>query len=521
MKILSFKPGHDGTIAGVDTATQRLLFSYEAEKGGFPRNAALTPDTFLDAGLWFNQLPDGIALSGWSIPQVDHATVSGAGYRGIGQGSEQVRKISFFGKTLEYFSSTHERSHIWTAYAMSPFAQGEPCYALLWEGIFGDFYEIDSALKIHHLGKVVAAPGQKYAFLYTLADPACLQSAGAFQKGNAGKLMAASAMGDASRADAGADALIDHILNWDTDAKGLNKSDFSSSPYFDAGTDNKRFHDLAARFSNTLFDRFHSFAKANLTKGYPLLISGGCGLNCDWNTRWKNSRLFPDVFVPPCTSDSGSAIGTAVDAMRHYEGLAKLDWDVNSGQAFIDDPIDLQDVTMAELDLPGIAAALHRGAIIGWATGNCEIGPRALGNRSILAAPFSIETRRKLNKIKGRHADAPIAPVCLEEDVSDHFDWAGPSPYMLHFQKVIDPRLKAIEYLDGSARVQTVTRRQNARLYALLQEFKKISGVSVLCNTSLNFKEAGFINRTSDLCHYARIGGLDAFVAGISFYRFD
>ncbi|MEM8650901.1 MAG: carbamoyltransferase C-terminal domain-containing protein, partial [Pseudomonadota bacterium] len=300
----------------------------------------------------------------------------------------------------------------------------------------------------------------------------------------------------------------------------LQKGDFISSPYFNIGADDPRFHSLAAKFSETLFERFHSFAKSNLVKGHPLLVSGGCGLNCDWNTRWKNSPLFRDVFVPPCTSDSGSAIGTAVDAMRHYTGRAKLDWDVNSGQAFVDDQIDLVDVAMTEVNLTEVAAALFEGAIIGWATDNCEIGPRALGNRSILAAPFEIETRKKLNRVKGRHADAPIAPVCLEEDVSEHFDWSGPSPYMLHFQKVIDPRLKAVEHLDGTARVQTVTHKQNARLYTLLQEFKKLSGFGVLCNTSLNFKEAGFINKTSDLCHYARTNGLDAFVAGISFYRF-
>jgi hydroxymethyl cephem carbamoyltransferase len=122
--------------------------------------------------------------------------------------------------------------------------------------------------------------------------------------------------------------------------------------------------------------------------------------------------------------------------------------------------------------------------------------------------------------VKGRSKNAPVAPVCLEEDVSKHFDWSGPSPHMLYFQNVTNKDLEAIRHIDGSARVQTVNREQNPMLYDLLREYKAISGVGVLCNTSLNFKKAGFINKTSDLYHYARTSGLDGFVAGISHYKF-
>jgi hydroxymethyl cephem carbamoyltransferase len=166
-----------------------------------------------------------------------------------------------------------------------------------------------------------------------------------------------------------------------------------------------------------------------------------------------------------------------------------------------------------------VAIALNSGKVIGWAQGCCEIGPRALGNRSILAAPFSNEMRDRLNLIKGRTGVAPIAPVCLEEDVSMHFECSRPSPHMLYLHRAMDPRLKAITHVDNSARLQTVSRDQNAMIYGLLKEFKEISGVGVLCNTSLNFKGAGFINKTSDLYHYARSTGLDGFVAGITFYQ--
>ena len=523
MKILSFKPGHDGTIASLDAEKGELLFSYEAEKDSFLRNASITPDAFMDAARWFQELPDVLSLSGWSKTNLDTVSTSGAGYLGIGNGSEVVEKRIFFGKSVDFYSSTHERSHIWSAYAMSPFQQGEPCYILVWEGTLGDFYEIDQHLQIKHLGQVMAAPGNKYAFLYTLSDPTLSIQKGQLQNEEPGKLMALSASGNLGPVDKDEQKVIDFILTHETALSTIDKENLTDSPFYNLGVHSQKFKNLAAKFSDALFNVFYKYAEANLNKGYPLLIVGGCGLNCEWNTRWKNCGLFREVFVPPCTNDTGSAIGTAVDAMRHYTGKAKLDWTVYTGQPFNDNigVSEMEDVVASELNLSDVANALYRGDIIGWARGNCEIGPRALGNRSILAAPFHAKMLERLNTIKGREKFKPIAPVCLEEDVSKHFDWKGPSPHMLYFQKLTDTRLEAIKHMDGSARVQTISRVQNAVIYDLLTEFKKISGVGVVCNTSLNYHGTGFINRTSDLYNYAKMVGLDGFVAGITYYRFS
>ncbi|WP_425082406.1 carbamoyltransferase C-terminal domain-containing protein [Ruegeria arenilitoris] len=520
MKIFSINPGHDGSIAGVDAHNQSLLFSYEAEKDSFPRNAPINADTLINAALWFDQLPDVLALSGWSTTGGEHSPRSGAGYLGVGGASEIIGKKRFFGKSLDFYSSTHERSHIWSTYAMSPFEQGEPCYVLVWEGVLGDFYEVDGNLKIHHLGRVMNNPGRLFSFLYALVDPDSPGSNGVGRKSDAGKLMAASALGKATNDDEEADKLISALLSKNAANIPLIKEDFRTSTFYNAGVSTQRFRDLAAKYSDAIFSTFYNFAKLNLTKGLPLLISGGCGLNCDWNTRWRDCGIFRDVFVPPCTNDAGSAIGTAVDAMRHFTGRAKLEWLVYSGPPFCDDQVDMGSVSVSELNLKAIASALYEGMIFGWALGNCELGPRALGNRSILAAPFSTKTRDRLNSIKGRALDAPIAPVCLEEDVSKHFEWCGSSPYMLHFAKVTNPNLKAVTHLDGSARLQTVRQDQNAMLYNLLREFREMSGAGVLCNTSLNFQDAGFINNTTDLYQYAQSAGLDGVVAGLSVYQF-
>lgn len=106
----------------------------------------------------------------------------------------------------------------------------------------------------------------------------------------------------------------------------------------------------------------------------------------------------------------------------------------------------------------------------------------------------------------------------MEEELDRLFVHQGPSPHMLYFQKVKTDALKAVTHIDGSARAQTVTEAQNAKMYDLLSAFKRETGYGVLCNTSLNFSGKGFINRLSDLADYARDAGLDGFVAGDKFY---
>ncbi|MER9526381.1 proline dehydrogenase [Mesorhizobium sp. M0292] len=507
------KPGHDGAIAALDTSAAELIYSYEAEKDSFARYSTINPTTILEAAGRLDAIPDVFAVGGWHIG-FNHDPV---GYYGIAQGSDIASERTVFGRKVHFYSSTHERSHLWGSYGMSPFPSGMPCYALIWEGWSGDFYEIDENLQVEHRGKAMANPGHKYSFLYALADPKF-----ALPKGHriedAGKLMALCAYGQIGSPDQDEQALIDFVLP--SEVYPLAKEDLRNSPYYNIGVTHQKFTNLARRVSDAIFDSFHTFAKKNLTKGYPLLISGGCGLNCEWNRRWLETNLFSDVFIPPCANDTGSAIGTAVDAMRHFTGNAKIKWNVYSGQPFAHDQIDLTGLEVHPLDYGQVASALLDDKVIGWVQGNCEIGPRALGNRSILAAPFSKATHERLNRIKNRESFRPIAPVCLEDDVALHFDLARPSPYMLLFQKVLDSRLEAVTHADGTARAQTVSRNHNRRLFQLLTSFKAKSGVGVLCNTSLNFNGTGFINRASDLLTYARAAGLDGFVINDAFYLF-
>jgi predicted NodU family carbamoyl transferase len=294
-------------------------------------------------------------------------------------------------------------------------------------------------------------------------------------------------------------------------------------PHLNVGLDDPEFRNFAGIYGDAIFDRFHQSALNNLEGGRPLVIAGGCGLNCDWNTRWRETGFFSEVFVPPVANDSGAAIGTAIDAQFRHTGDPKIAWDVYSGLAFrTQGTIDADAYDVFKDDDALVADLLAQDLILGWAHGRYEIGPRALGNRSILAAPFKDETRIRLNEIKQREQFRPIAPVCLSEEAETWFGCGHESPHMLYTYRAKTKDLRAVTHVNGTARLQTVTCQSNRRLHDLLSAFKAITGYGVLCNTSLNFKGKGFINNLTDLGVYVAEHGLDGFVVeGHAYLRKD
>jgi len=435
-------------------------------------------------------------------------------YFGIADELIKIRSSTIFGQKSDFFESTHERSHIFCVYGMSPFKQGDPCYILIWEGQIGSFYEVDKELHICQHGPVLSFPGFKYSFLYDLADPS--SRAADWRLDTPGKLMALAGYSKRTEPTVPEQRVIDQILR-DVSPTVNDKTPFRDSPYADCGLMNPEFHELVGRFSDALFNTFYSYAQKHLRKGYPLLIAGGCGLNCEWNSKWRDSGLFSDVFVPPVANDSGSAIGTAIEAQYAFSNRAKVSWNTYSGTEFVWDGLSCGFVECA-LDFEAIVDLLVCEKVIAWVQGRSEIGPRALGNRSLLASPFREETKDRLNRIKQRESYRPIAPVCLEEDASRLFGVRGSSPYMLYFYKSRVKELEAVTHADGSARVQTVNSQQNSELYKLLTAFKHRTGLGVLCNTSLNRKGKGFINRSSDLFSFSAEKGIDGIVIGARLY---
>lgn len=330
MLTMAIKPGHDGAIAVIEDG--RLLWCLEAEKDSFPRYAQLTPTTLLAAAERMGRIPDIVALGGWVKPR--NGGVIGAGYSG--ENMVQRGRIRFFGKEVEYFSSSHERSHIMMALGMAPPEEHDLTTVLVWEGVTGSFYLVDRNWRVVRTVPVLGNPGDRYAFLFSLADPTFPDRGCTPRLDSSGKLMALVAYGTPEDADADITAAVERLLSIE-EVNPAPKSDFADTVLYNAGVESEVTKNAAALLSKRIFDIFARAALRELPAGTPLRISGGCGLNCDWNGNWRNFSHFSSVFVPPCTNDSGSAIGSAVDALAHHGHYQPLEWSVYSGLEFVDD----------------------------------------------------------------------------------------------------------------------------------------------------------------------------------------
>jgi hydroxymethyl cephem carbamoyltransferase len=513
MLIVAIKPGHDGTIAAIDN--DRLLFSLESEKDSYRRYSTIQPHSILEIAEQLGELPDVVALSGWQKQGFLGGRAIGAGYWGAD--AAEHRPSRFFGKHVTFFTDSHERSHILGTIGMAPRDDAPVRAVLVWEGMIGRFYLVEQPWKVTREIRVIGNPGIRYAMLFSIADPRHPDRSGVPSHEAAGKLMALAGFGDPARVEGAYAEAVERLA---TGRPIGNKGDWRDTPFYNIGVEAQETKDAAALLTNRLFELYADAALAEIPPGLPLYINGGCGLNCEWNARWRDLGHFSSIFVPPCTNDTGSAIGTAIDARAELTGEAHIGWSVYAGLEFErdtePDPAIWRRTEMTDV---GVAQALDEGRIVAWVQGRWEIGPRALGNRSILAEPARPETKDRLNEIKQREDYRPIAPCCRVEDLTKAFAHDYEDPYMLFFNTVRADGLQAVTHVDGTARVQTVRASQNERLHRLLTAFAERRGIGVLCNTSLNFKGQGFINRMSDLVKYCEDHGIDDMVVGDDWFQ--
>jgi hydroxymethyl cephem carbamoyltransferase len=515
MLVLAMKPGHDGSIAALDGDT--LLFSIEAEKDSFARHSGVSPHTLLAALEHLPGVPDVVALGGWLKDRTLERGRIGSTYQGL----EWLNlPATMLGQPVTRFASSHERSHIAMALGMGPRDDSPLRAVLVWEGNLGRFYLVDEHWSVVREIDVMSCPGGRYTFVYALADPTFPDRHVMIPRlEDAGKQMALAAFADASDADAGVTQTVDRIIAMRS-PYAVRKREFADSAVCNAGVESPLTKAAAALITERIFERFATVAQQELPAGIPLYISGGCGLNCDWNFKWRELGHFSSVFVPPCTDDSGSALGTAIDALFAQTGEPQqIRWDAYRGLEFEwDSEPDRSKWARRPLHNESLADALGDGRVVAWVQGRWEIGPRALGNRSLLAEPFQLRTRDRLNEIKQREAYRPIAPCCRLEDAGKVFNEDFEDPYMLYFRTVRPGAAPAVTHVDGSARAQTVTQQSNRPLHDLLTAFGDRHGVGTLCNTSLNYKGRGFINHMSDLVRYCEERGVDDMVVGDAWF---
>ncbi|MGH9212993.1 MAG: carbamoyltransferase C-terminal domain-containing protein [Acidimicrobiales bacterium] len=513
--VLGLKPGHDGAAALIVDGD--LVYSLEAEKDSFERYSPLTAQVLVEALVEAPVFPDAVAVGGWYKALPGPLASIAAGYHGVEPG--ELRDVRMLGQATSLYSSSHERSHLYGGVAMSPFDPHGDLVVLVWEGVLGAFYRWRGPREPVERFEVLDQPGGRYAALYSLADPEFAERGQMSQGEHSGKLMALAGFADDRPPTTDSVDVVESLFKL-RNLYPFDKARYRQSPLHNCGVTDPELCRAARYLTDRLFEIYHQAAQRLFEPGLPLVITGGCGLNCDWNSLWRASAVFGDVFVPPVANDSGSAIGTAMDAYVQLGGDCKLTWDVYRGARFVADaePEDLgwrSDV----LDVVRLSEVLDRGEVVAWVQGRCEIGPRALGNRSLLASASDPLSHERLNTIKERASYRPIAPVCLEEDLGRWFDSDHPDPYMLYFRRVRHrERIPAVTHVDGSARAQSVTASSHPRLHELLVAHRAGTGVGVLCNTSLNFSGTGFVNRATDLFRYCDHTGIDHVVVEDRWY---
>ncbi len=258
-----------------------------------------------------------------------------------------------------------------------------------------------------------------------------------------------------------------------------------------------------------------------VTGSKNLCIAGGVGLNSVANKKILDATPFENIFIQPAAGDSGLALGAALWASRQIKKIPAI-WKMENaylGREYSETEIlkALAGWKYEKLSNPAQTAAklIAEQKIIGWFQGKSEFGPRALGNRSILCSPIPSGMKDKINKqVKHREGFRPFAPAILEEEAKEYFELDCPSPYMLLIAKVKKDSVPAITHVDGTARVQTVNASQNPLFYSLIQEFKKLTGVPVVLNTSFNDNGQPIVETPIDAIRAFPSTNLDALIIG-------
>lgn len=262
------------------------------------------------------------------------------------------------------------------------------------------------------------------------------------------------------------------------------------------------------------------------TKSRNLCLSGGVALNSVMNGKVLKKGIFDEIFVQAAASDAGCSIGAAF--YIHNMILNKQrDFVFKTaciGKEFKEDEIlktlKSSGASYKKMDRVAdeTAGLLADGKILGWFQGRAEFGPRSLGSRSIITAPFPAETKDILNRrVKHREPFRPFAPVILQEKVGEYFDMDYPSPFMLLVFNVKPEKraqIPAVTHVDNTGRVQSVTKEENGLFYDLVVAFEKITGIPVILNTSFNVQGEPIINSPQDALNCFLSTDIDYLVLG-------
>lgn len=531
-RVLCLKITHDASVAVFES--NRLLFATEMEKiDNRPRYTAMEKLAWIDQTLQMSGFStediDVVLIDGWKgglikkpfeidvapYHEYDHDS-KGAVWPGGERFSRFTTKNNlkaFINKEV-YLSAYHMSNHIYSAIMTSSWASGKS-YVLSWDGgqpprVHEYNHDLD---ELCFVGELLPFYGIIYSImgLYfgPYSDRPKVKPDGSLSFGDydiPGKLMSYIALGVDDR------EVFEKALQIAIDVEGRHKLDYS---YHQNGEIEHEFcqrvKDIQQGKSDaTMLLAIHNVLGALLERrlssrvpfGSRLAFVGGSALNIKWNSLLRKSGHFSEIWVPPFPNDSGSAIGVGCNYLAR-KGYKQIVWDVYSGLNPI--PRGSHPDFKAEIASPkAVAEEIARGKLIVVISGKAELGPRALGNRSILADPRTIKSKDRLNNLKNRESFRPVAPICLESFSSSLMFPGGKDPYMLFEHTVISDDIPAVTHIDGSARLQTLRGDENTVTCEILTEFHNLTGVPLLCNTSANLNGSGFFSSVYDACEWCK-----------------
>jgi len=502
--------GHDGSFAVIDGDT--LILAVEAEKVDNRERYATYP---------------GLDWTAHQLRQhrIDPADIDTIVYDGWWNGpatydytdttTHRLAHTLFDGRPVPTYAYPHAIGHVYGTYMTRPPQWHGPTHVLVWDGgMYANLYLVDGP-HIERKTTILPVTGSIYPIVASHCEPyrQAWKAVEPHMRGTLpygepnwshynltipGKAMAYAAHDDPDPhiVDAWTDAL-NNATNIDSPVDAYNLVNQVAGQFTNLGNGAAWMSSFQHAIATIITERL-----AHITG--PLCMSGGSFLNIKWNNAIRTQH--PDTWIPPFPNDSGGAIGAAAAHLAHT--APHLNWNVYSGPRL--QPPNVPDgwTTIGTLTPKQLGEHIaHTGQPHIVLHGNAELGPRALGHRSILAPATNPDMQATLNHIKRRESYRPVAPIALADHAPTYFNPGTPDPYMLYDHQVRPEHLNtipAIRHIDNSARLQTIDATQCPTTTAILGGYAHATNIPVLCNTSANGPGIGFFPDAASAMQWGR-----------------
>jgi carbamoyltransferase len=434
------------------------------------------------------------------------------GFRILEERYGKLPRMRYYGHHLAHAAAAYLTSGFDESAVVTIDGRGGPLSAATWHGRDADIDVLDEEPYTNSLG-------------WFYRD--CTRYAGLGDFGE-GKLMGLAPYGHAAAQIATVNQLLDTSdARWFRYKAAPDEGSVAFRRRRDEDVLSGPYADFAAATQHALERGYERAVRSAMgrSRSRRVCVGGGVAMNCSANGKLLSGAVADEMWLFPASGDAGLSVGAALLCSRDEGDLRRVRVDSPYwGPEFSDYDIEetlrpLNGISYRQSEnlSSDVARLIAAGNVIGWFQGRMEIGPRALGNRSILADPRTIAMRDKVNRVKGREMWRPLAPSILAERAEHYFVTVPPNAFMLFATQVHDITREvapAIVHVDGSARPQPVSRELNPRYYDLISAFNRLTGVPILLNTSFNAAGEPIVCTPADAIRTFMATGLDILVLG-------